>query len=408
MKIFSTKSKRPAATTTQRRTAPSTMSIGPHTASHRAQIRQILHGPLIQPKLTMGQPKDKYEQEADRIAEKIVNMPETDEFKNNSPLKITPKTKKLPRGETKVPPQFEMTINSMMGKGRSLPETTLGFFGSHFGDLSQVNVHTDGKAERSAKELNARAFTVGNDIMFGSGQYSPESRTGKKLLAHELTHVVQQDARQHIGNPEVMCRSYGYKEFSFDMQEDGRIIVKKGDWLSKYTAAMHDGDTSRERVDEFVRLSKNYEALVEIRSRNELKKEIVLIENKDLIKEGENIYHISTLIKYISRKKPAGKTPKPLILFPENIPVEKDKGPREGLRPPEPRPFEKPEKWEQPYEGPSILHGEPEIESAGERYQREQEEKEERSGGSADLPGTRKGEVDLLKVEEYLKKYWPF
>jgi len=311
--------------------------VGLEAKAQKAEIHCILHSTGAQAKLTIGQPNDKYEQEADRIAEKIVNMPETSGFKNNSPLKRTPKTKEMPRGETKVPQQFEITINSMKGKGHSLPESTREFFDPHFGDLSQVNVHTDDKAERSAKELNARAFTVGNNIMFGSGQYSPESKTGKKLLAHELTHVVQQDAQHRTGNPSVMCTPYSYKEFSFEMQEDGRILVKKGDWLSKYSAAMYDGDTSLKRVDEFVRLKKRYVTPIENMDLNDLKKEIILIENKNLIKEGEDIYHIITLLKYITAKKTAGKIPKPLTLFPENIPEEKDKGPREGLRPPEPR-----------------------------------------------------------------------
>lgn len=230
--------------------------------------------------------------------------------------------------------------------------------------------------------------------------------------------VIQSILRSPTIQPKLMSNEYlqrvpetGKQELTIEKTkrlqlEDGRIIVKKGDWLSKYSAAMFDGDTSR--VGEFVRLKKKYVGLVDIKDLNELKEEIILIENKDLILEDEDIYHITTLLKYIKGKKSADKTPKPLILLPENIPVEKYKGAGEGLRPSEPGPFIKPKESEKPYKSPSILHGQQQPESEGERYTRELEEEERKTGGSPDLPGTTKGEVDLLKIEEYIKKYSPF
>jgi hypothetical protein len=76
----------------------------------------------------------------------------------------------------------------------------------YFGhDFTKVRVHTDSRAAESAKKVNALAYTVRNDIIFGSGRYSPDSSAGKHLIAHELTHVVQQDdSRQmafEIGDP---------------------------------------------------------------------------------------------------------------------------------------------------------------------------------------------------------------
>jgi hypothetical protein len=59
-------------------------------------------------------------------------------------------------------------------------------------DFSAVRVHTDSNAQSLARSVNAQAFTVGNDVVFGAGQYAPESDSGKRLLAHELTHVIQQ------------------------------------------------------------------------------------------------------------------------------------------------------------------------------------------------------------------------
>jgi len=65
-------------------------------------------------------------------------------------------------------------------------------------DFSKVRVHTDGKAARSARALNAHAYTFGSHIVFGAGQFAPENNQGKRLIAHELTHVVQQQSAPRI------------------------------------------------------------------------------------------------------------------------------------------------------------------------------------------------------------------
>jgi len=83
----------------------------------------------------------------------------------------------------------------MRSPGQTLPPATRGFMESRFGhDFSQVRVHTDAQAAESARAVNARAYTVGRDIAFGSGQYAPGSSTGQHLLAHELAHVMQQQS----------------------------------------------------------------------------------------------------------------------------------------------------------------------------------------------------------------------
>ena len=79
--------------------------------------------------------------------------------------------------------------------GEPLDAATRTFMESRFGhDFSSVRAHTDAKAAESARAVNARAYTVGKDIVFGAGQYAPTTREGKRLLAHELTHFVQQAA----------------------------------------------------------------------------------------------------------------------------------------------------------------------------------------------------------------------
>ena len=84
-------------------------------------------------------------------------------------------------------------IQNLRGGGRALPAETRAFFEPRFGmDFSNVRVHTGARAEEAAESIGAKAFTLGNDIAFSSGQYSPSSHEGRNLLAHELTHTVQQ------------------------------------------------------------------------------------------------------------------------------------------------------------------------------------------------------------------------
>jgi hypothetical protein len=101
--------------------------------------------------------------------------------------------KALPDSSTIVDSKAQSHILALSGRGQPLPESARNFFEPRFGyDFSQVRVHTDATAAETARALNARAFTVGRDVVFGAGQYAPETSQGKKLLAHELTHVVQQ------------------------------------------------------------------------------------------------------------------------------------------------------------------------------------------------------------------------
>lgn len=86
--------------------------------------------------------------------------------------------------------------------GRHLPGSVRGLFEPRFGyDFSQVRVHTDAGAAASARSVGALAYTVGRDVVFGAGQYAPETSGGQRLLAHELTHVVQQGYAQPFAPP---------------------------------------------------------------------------------------------------------------------------------------------------------------------------------------------------------------
>lgn len=97
-----------------------------------------------------------------------------------------------------IPPVVHEALN---WPGQPLDPTTRAFVEPRFGhDFSQVRVHTDAKAVESARSINALAYTVGQDIVFGAGQYQPRTRTGQKLLAHELSHTIQQGG-EHFETP---------------------------------------------------------------------------------------------------------------------------------------------------------------------------------------------------------------
>jgi hypothetical protein len=101
--------------------------------------------------------------------------------------------KQGPNQTPAVTSNIETSVNSLKGGGKPLPESTRSYFESHFGaDFSQVRVHTDSKASETAKSINAKAFTTEKDVVFSAGQFTPETSSGKRLLAHELAHVIQQ------------------------------------------------------------------------------------------------------------------------------------------------------------------------------------------------------------------------
>ncbi|MDO9445546.1 MAG: DUF4157 domain-containing protein, partial [Dehalococcoidia bacterium] len=90
-------------------------------------------------------------------------------------------------------------INRAKGGGRSIPENVRGKMESSFGaDFSNVRVHSDGESQSLNKKVGAKAFTTGSDIFFGKSGFNPASSSGQELLAHELTHVVQQGASRSL------------------------------------------------------------------------------------------------------------------------------------------------------------------------------------------------------------------
>jgi hypothetical protein len=155
---------------------------------------------FLQTKLAIGKPGDKYEQEADAMANyatgqisqqgsaDIQRMEEEEEMLQASA-----------KGPLQASPDLQQQLAGSTGKGQELPEHTKAEMEAVFGsDFSQVKVHTDTAAVQMNQQLGARAFTHGNDVYFNQGAYQPGTQQGNHLLAHELTHVIQQGAAQQV------------------------------------------------------------------------------------------------------------------------------------------------------------------------------------------------------------------
>jgi hypothetical protein len=160
----------------------------------------------IQAKLTIGQPNDKYEQEADATAARVVqqiNSPITSqsqpvqrqEIEEDEELQMKPliqRRESIVGGEAST--DLESAIQSARGSGQSLDANLQQSMGQAMGaDFSGVKVHTDSQSDQLNKSIQAKAFTTGQDLFFRQGAYEPSSRGGQELIAHELTHVVQQN-----------------------------------------------------------------------------------------------------------------------------------------------------------------------------------------------------------------------
>jgi len=186
----------------------------------------------IQTKLTVNTPGDEYEQEADAVADKIMRMTDNvPPVSNSSPVKIQRKCEACGKEEPEEKEEeYELSADGMIQRkcatceeeekkklfrketasntslnvngvqkviqstGQQLDKSTRSFMESRFGfDFGKVQIHNNSLAHQSAKDINALAYTHQHHIAFGAGQYQPHTESGKKLLAHELTHTLQQD-----------------------------------------------------------------------------------------------------------------------------------------------------------------------------------------------------------------------
>jgi len=152
-------------------------------------------------------------------------------------------------GGTTASARLSSRIQDSSGKGKPLPGKTRAEMESAIGtDFSGVNIHTDASAVQMNQELGAQAFTHGRDVYFNSGKYRPESSDGKKLLAHELTHVVQQSGNDRVSldranttNTSVGVKNTLKSSFTFSGSTKLRdALITMGD----LNAAVKHGDCS--------------------------------------------------------------------------------------------------------------------------------------------------------------------
>lgn len=254
--------------------------------------------PRVQAKLTIGQQNDQYEREADKIADQVMHIPrphpvhracptcdeeeplrtkpstssliqrqveaeeeekedeEDEKLLQAKPLasQITPlikrqdepkeddgkliQAKQAPGQSPRVDPKLTPYIQSLRGRGQPLSESTRAFFEPRFGyNFSRVRVHADTRATELAHAVNARACTIGSDVAFGSGQYQPETTEGKQLLAHELTHVMQQRTgyfRLQRKEEKLPCTVHAYDASD---PEDTAVIPKDGSGIGVTSVA---------------------------------------------------------------------------------------------------------------------------------------------------------------------------
>ncbi len=260
----------------------------------------------IQTKLEIGRPGDKYEKQADAVADKVMMMPEEEEKVDMMPeeeekIAMMPeeeeKVSMMPEEEEKVAmmpeeeekvmkqedeeevkmkPEIQSsgnekayassglanTISSTKGKGQSLPDKTQEDLGSKMGaDFSEVTIHTDSAAVQMNQELGAKAFTHGKDIYFNEGNYRPGSDAGKHLLAHELTHTLQQS-----GQAKQLGKSINKKIQKQDdtkelwiKDKNGNLYYKtKGEAERRKKNLVNEGKWKEYRVTSFESKGKTY------------------------------------------------------------------------------------------------------------------------------------------------------
>lgn len=181
----------------------------------------------LQTKLRVNRPGDRYEREADRVAEQVMRMPDRAPPPVAPPPLIVPppppclgrflpagsvqrqaeEKPKKPKEENEEtngvpPPNASAGLEAPRSGGRPLDADMRSFFEPRFGhDFGKVRIHTDARAAHDAQAVHARAFALGGDLVFGAGQYRPETSAGRHLLAHELVHTIQQGASPETAPP---------------------------------------------------------------------------------------------------------------------------------------------------------------------------------------------------------------
>lgn len=277
----------PAAVLRPQRTAPTGRSQSRHETALR-EIAQARPYGFLQTKLTVGPANDRFEQEADAVADRMIRMDgargaqdgrvnpqpagaalqrlchECGDKQSSPPVQTReeaePQEEDLVRPRLEgafqpqsLDPQTTESIQAMRGGGRPLPPEERAFFEPRFGrDFGKVRIHADASAGRAARAMGARAFTIGSDVAFAAGQYVPGSLNGRRLLAHELTHVLQQ-GNVSSGGAQCVRRvcdgpATGGNSIASGNEADYKAAVRRGTYCrdTGLTGIFHDGRCYRE------------------------------------------------------------------------------------------------------------------------------------------------------------------
>jgi len=219
-----------------------------------------------QAKLAVNKPVDEYEQEADRISERVMRMPDPQlhrasacdgtcgKGESQQPVQERGRLQKngvesADVGETAAAPIVHDVLRS---PGQPLDAATRAYFEPRFGhDFSRVRVHTNSKAADSVRSVGALAYTVGLDMVFGAGRYQPRSFAGRQLVAHELVHVMQQSGGAH-----VLRRAVSYPAPSVTTEDPIRRVLRDPRSDLALTVQTVNGQTLPATQDAATRLKK--------------------------------------------------------------------------------------------------------------------------------------------------------
>lgn len=201
-------------------------------------------GKRLQRKLAVGSTNDPLEAEADQVAAEVMARPALAAGVSHAPPRIQRLSDTGGGGGETAPASVERVLSS---PGRPLEPVLRADMEQRFGhDFSRVRVHTDASAEQSAQDVNAHAYTAGHSVVFGAGRYAPWTQEGRRLIAHELTHVRQQSTgqtaevvqRQPTQDPvtELML-SLGGRRFVFWAKSRGKLSATAN---AGQITALHD------------------------------------------------------------------------------------------------------------------------------------------------------------------------
>ncbi|MGO9236993.1 MAG: DUF4157 domain-containing protein [Methylocella sp.] len=189
-------------------------ALAPQKQEEAASSARLSPPFLLQRKLAIGAVDDPLEHEADRVADQVMRMPDPELSFGAAPPQVSRKCAaceeededkdkllmKPAGGAGPAHDEAPAIVHNVLGSlGQPLDPATRDFFEPRFGrDFSHVSVHTDARAAASSRAVNALAYAAGHHLVFGEGQYRPDTSDGRRLLSHELAHVIQQGAATRV------------------------------------------------------------------------------------------------------------------------------------------------------------------------------------------------------------------